>query len=111
MCGCAGADGGFRERSMPLWTDARLALRPENLPTEGSRTCRGADYRGHHSAGSQRRQGSTALGLIWQDQSLMAIHHFAMAADDWRRQLRHVAPEALGGDSAPATRARLQLAI
>ena len=55
--------------------------------------------------------GSTALGLIWQDQSLMAIHHFAMAADDWRRQLRHVAPEALGGDSAPATRARLQLAI
>ena len=55
--------------------------------------------------------GLYALGLIWQDQSLMAIHHFAMAADDWRRQLRHVAPEARGGDSAPATRARLQLAI
>jgi tetratricopeptide (TPR) repeat protein len=123
------------------WSDGEDALMSadaqELTAVSGNGSCAALDWRQARSEGRESAQrgdharaveqiteaiaaleaggdtGSTALGLMWQEraESLMAIHHFAEAADDWRRRLRHMASEARGEDSAAATRARLQLAI
>ena len=56
--------------------------------------------------------GSTDLALMLQEraESYMAIHHYAEAAEDWRRRLR-LALSNCDGDGAAAIRARLQLGI
>ena len=62
---------------------------------------------------SSEGPSSAVLGLMWQEraESLMAIHHFAEAAEDWRRRIGRMASESHCRDSPAAVKARLQLAI
>jgi hypothetical protein len=57
--------------------------------------------------------GAGTLAGMWQEraESLMAIQHYAEAAEDWRRLLRTMESERGGGATASVAKARLQLAI
>ena len=65
------------------------------------------------SAEATGAAGAGTLAEMWQEraESLMAIQHYAEAADDWRRLILAMERERGGGVTANVATARLQLAI
>jgi tetratricopeptide (TPR) repeat protein len=65
------------------------------------------------SAEANSAAGVETLAEMWQEraESLMAIQHYAEAAEDWQRLILAIEREGVGAVTVNAAKARLQLAI